>query len=33
MHFGVLSFGGISAIFLVGFGFVLLAVATMVKNL
>jgi hypothetical protein len=33
MHFGVLSFGGISAIVLVGLGFVILAIATLVKGL
>lgn len=33
MHFGVISLGGISAMFLVGLGFVLLALATLVKGL
>lgn len=32
MHFGVLSLGGMSAIFLVGAGFVILAVATAMKS-
>lgn len=33
MHFGVFSLGGISAIILVGLGFVILAIATTVKGL
>lgn len=33
MHFGVFSLAGVSAFFLVGFGFVLLALATLLKNL
>ncbi len=33
LHFGVFSIGGVSAIFLVGLGFVLLALATLLKNL
>jgi hypothetical protein len=33
MNFGVLSLGGVSAFFLVGFGFVLLALATLMRGL
>ena len=33
MHFGVLSLGGISAMILVGLGFVILAIATLVKGI
>jgi hypothetical protein len=33
MHFGILSLGGISAIFLVGLGFVLLALGTLMRGL
>ena len=33
MHYGVFSLGSISPIFLVGLGFVILAVATAVKGL
>jgi hypothetical protein len=33
MNFGVLSLGGISAFFLVGLGFVILALATLMKGL
>ncbi|MBI3158685.1 MAG: hypothetical protein HYZ26_03675 [Chloroflexi bacterium] len=33
MHFGVVALGGVSAMFLVGLGFVLLALGTLLKGM